>query len=56
MAKNTGESYRQGHVKNRSQVYNPKTDSWVKKDTETGKFIEQKTSDNKSFMGARKEE
>lgn len=26
MAKNTGENYRVGAVKNRSQVYNPKTD------------------------------
>ncbi|MBE2941524.1 hypothetical protein [Anoxybacillus flavithermus] len=26
MAKNTGENYRIGAVKNRSQVYNPKTD------------------------------
>jgi hypothetical protein len=56
MAKNTGDGYRNGAVKDRSQTYNPKTDSWVKRDTETGRFIDQKTSDNEPFKGVRKED
>ena len=55
MAKNTGEGYRKGSVNDRSQTYNPKTDSWVKRDTESGEFIDQKTSDNKPFKGVAKE-
>lgn len=46
---------RKGAVKNRSQVYNPKTDFWVKRNSENGKFIDAKTSDNKPFKGVTKE-
>ncbi|HTN37293.1 MAG TPA: hypothetical protein VL053_09475 [Arachidicoccus sp.] len=46
---------RKGSVKDRSQTYNPKTDSWTKRDTDTGKFLDRKTSDNKPFKGVRKE-
>ena len=52
MGKNTKEGYRIGSVKERSQVYNPKTEQYVKRDTTTGKFIA--TSDNK-FKGVRTE-
>lgn len=55
MAGNTGKNHRDGAVKGRSQAYNPKTDSWVKRDSETGQFIDQKTSDNKPFKGVTKE-
>ena len=55
MAKNTGNGYRQGQVTERSQTYNPQNDSWVKRDTNTGQFIEQKNSDNTPFKGVRKE-
>lgn len=55
MAKNTGEGYRNGSVKDRTQVYNPKTDTWVKRDTDTGKFIDQKAA-GKPFKGVAKEE
>ena len=55
MAKNTGEGYRQGAVKDRSQAHNPKTDSWVKRDSDTGRFLDNKTSDNTPFKGVRKE-
>lgn len=55
MAKNTGENYRQGAVNDRSQTYNPKTDSYVKRDAETGRFVDQKNSDNKPFKGVSKE-
>ena len=46
---------RKGAVRKRSQTYNPKTDSWVKRDTKTGRFMDVKTSDNKPFKGVRKE-
>ncbi len=50
-----GDNHRNGQVTGRSQTYNPKTDSWVKRDSETGKFIDLKTSNNKPFKGVRKE-
>lgn len=42
MAKNgiPGDGHRNGAVKERSQVYNPKTEQWVKRDTNTGQFID----------------
>lgn len=46
---------RKGAVRDRSQTYNPKTDSWVKRDSDTGRFMDVKTSDNKPFKGVRKE-
>ncbi len=46
---------RKGAVKGRSQTYNPKTDTWVKRDTSTGRFMDNKTSSNKPFKGIRKE-
>lgn len=45
---------RKGAVKNRSQVLNPKTKLFVKRDTETGKFMDVKTTGGK-FKGVRKE-
>lgn len=51
----SGDGQRKGAVKGRSQIYNPKTDSWVKRDTETGRFMDVKTSDNTPFKGVRKE-
>lgn len=56
MAKNPpkGDNHRKGAVKDRSQTHNPKTDRWVKRDSETGKFIDQK-SDEKPFKGIRRE-
>jgi len=44
-----------GAVKSRTQVYNPKTDSWTKRDSETGKFMDTKTSSNDPFKGVTKE-
>jgi hypothetical protein len=57
MAKNgkTGDGHRNGAVKERSQTFNPKTEHWVKRDAETGKFMDQK-SDGKPFKGVTKEE
>lgn len=57
MAKNKpyGDNARVGAVKNRTQVYNPKTGLWVKRDTETGRFIDVKTSSDEPFKGITKE-
>lgn len=54
MAKNTGKGYRQGSVKDRTQVQNPNTGQWVKRDTETGRFMDVK-EDGKPFKGVAKE-
>jgi len=56
MAKNPppGDGHRHGAVKQRSQVHNPKNDRWTKRDTTTGKFIDQK-ADDQPFKGVRKE-
>lgn len=56
MAKNppTGDGQRIGAVRDRSQVYNPKTERWTKRDKETGRFIDQK-DDGTPFKGVRKE-
>lgn len=53
--KPTGDNSRKGAVKDRSQVYNPKIDSWVKRDSDTGRFMDVKTSNDKPFKGVRKE-
>ena len=50
----SGDHHRKGAVRERSQTYNPKNDAWVKRNTETGRFIDQK-SDTKPFKGVRKE-
>lgn len=50
-----GDNSRIGAVKNRSQVYNPKTDTWIKRNSDTGQFMDMKTSSNTPFKGVRKE-
>lgn len=56
MAKNgkIGDGHRNGAVRERSQVYNPKTGLYVKRDTNTGKFMDNKTTGGK-FKGVREE-
>lgn len=56
MAKNgkSGDGHRNGAVKERSQTYNPQNQRYVKRDTETGQFMDVK-SDEKPFKGVRKE-
>ena len=49
-----GDNHRNGMVKERSQTFNPKTERFVKRDTITGRFIDQK-SDSNPFKGVRKE-
>jgi hypothetical protein len=50
----TGDGHRNGAVRDRSQVFNPVTEQWVKRDTETGKFMDVK-QDGEPFKGVRKE-
>ena len=56
MAKNPppGDGPRLGAVRERSQTSNPHLDRWVKRDTETGRFLDQK-SDSSPFKGVRKD-
>ena len=56
MAKNppTGNGHRHGAVKERSQTYNPKTEQWVKRDANTGRFMEVK-QEGTPVKGVRKE-
>jgi hypothetical protein len=48
------DGHRNGAVRDRSQVRNPKTDKWVKRDADTGRFMDVK-QDGKPFKGVRKE-
>jgi len=41
-------------VDDRSQVHNPQNDRWTKRDTETGRFVDQK-ADKDPFKGVAKE-
>ena len=56
MAKNPpyGDGYRHGQVTNRSQTHNPHNDRWIKRDIDSGRFIDQK-ADKIPFKGIRKE-
>lgn len=56
MAKNgvTGDGHRNGAVKERSQTQTP-SGHWVKRDTNTGRFMDVKTSDKTPFKGVTKE-
>ena len=49
-----GDDHRKGAVRDRSQVLNPKTEQWVKRDSDTGKFMDVK-QDGKPFKGVRRE-
>ena len=56
MAKNKspGDDQRKGAVKARSQIKNPVTGTWTKRDDKSGKFMDEK-ADPKPFKGVRKE-
>lgn len=56
MAKNhpVGDGHRMGAVRQRSQTYNPVTQQFVKRDTETGRFMDVK-QDGTKFKGVRLE-
>lgn len=49
-----GDGHRNGQVRERSQTFNPHTDQYVKRDTNTGRFMDVK-SDGTPFKGVRKE-
>lgn len=50
----SGDGRRYGAVRERSQIFNPQTQQWVKRDTNTGKFLDVK-QDGTPFKGVRKE-
>lgn len=56
MAKNApvGDGRRVGAVRERSQTQTP-SGHWVKRDANTGQFMDVKTSDKTPFKGVRKE-
>jgi len=49
-----GDGHRNGAVRQRSQVQNPKTGLWVKRNMETGRFMDNKM-DGGPFKGVRRE-
>lgn len=49
-----GDGRRIGAVKDRSQTQTP-SGNWVKRDKDTGRFMDVKTSDKKPFKGVTKE-
>ena len=54
MATNTGKGHREGSVSSRTQVKTPVTDNFTKRDTDTGRFMDQKEG-GKPFKGVAKE-
>ena len=49
-----GDGHRKVAVRNRSQVFNPFNERFVKRDGDTGRFMDQK-ADGQPFKGVRKE-
>ncbi len=49
-----GDGRRNGQVSNRSQTYNSKNDTWVKRNSDNGQFMNVK-SNHTPFKGVRKE-
>ncbi|GIU99470.1 MAG: hypothetical protein KatS3mg014_1086 [Actinomycetota bacterium] len=43
-----------GAIRNRSQVFNPRSGRWTKRDATTGRFMDEK-ADREPFKGVRKE-
>lgn len=56
MAKNppSGDGHRIGAVRERSQTQTP-SGNWVKRDANSGRFMDVKTTDKTPFKGVRKE-
>lgn len=50
----SGDGHRNGAVRRRSQTFNPKTKQYVKRNADTGRFMDVK-QDGKPFKGVRKE-
>lgn len=55
MAKNTNRGFRRGAVTGRSQTFNPKSQAWIKRDSDTGTFLNGK-ADKAPFKGVRNED
>lgn len=53
MATNTGSGFRKGSVSSRTQTFNPKNATFVKRNAGTGKFMAAKAS---PFKGVAKEQ
>ncbi len=49
-----GDNHRNGAVRDRSQSYNPRSERWTKRNSDTGRFMDQKT-DGRPFKGVRRE-
>lgn len=49
-----GDGQRRGAVRDRSQTFNPKTETWVKRDASSGRFLDGK-KDGTPFKGVRRE-
>ncbi len=49
-----GDGHRNGAIKKRSQTFNPHTKQWVKRDKETGRFMDVKQN-GQPFKGVRRE-
>jgi hypothetical protein len=54
MATNTGKGYRQGEVRERSQVKNPRTGDFTKRNVANGQFVDVKQG-GRPFKGVRQE-
>jgi hypothetical protein len=54
MATNTGDNFRRGAIKDRSQTYNPKNDTFIKRNPDNGQFMDVK-QDHTKFKGVRTE-
>ena len=52
--KPAGDGHRNGAVRHRSQTQTP-SGNWVKRDSETGRFMDVKTSDKSPFKSVTKE-
>ncbi|VGO15579.1 hypothetical protein PDESU_04164 [Pontiella desulfatans] len=50
----SGDGHRNGAVRGRTQTYNPQNGRYIKRDTSTGRFMDQK-SDGTKFKGVRRE-
>ena len=48
------DGHRNGAVRDRSQVHNSKVNRWVKRDTDSGRFMDQKENGS-PFKGVRRE-
>jgi len=52
--KPSGDGHRNGAVRQRTQTQTP-SGNWVKRDSETGRFMDVKTTDKTPFKGVTKE-